>query len=162
MLRMELKLPSQIASKRDVIKLQREIERLLDERLQQSISKEQVGDLRKVSNASRSLHAFFDHNQLEMTDDVLKKVMQHLEGMRQHSPVIRIAFANEPEYETSEQIVDWFRKNISPQALIQIGVQPMIAGGCVVQTPMKRYDFSLRKHILDSTDKFIEVFNRVS
>jgi len=158
---MELKLPPSVASKRDIIKLQREIERLLDERLQQKISQEQVGDLRKVSNSSRNLISFFEHNSVEINDENLKKVLQILEGMRQHSPVIRIAFASEPDYETSEKVVGWFRKNISPQTLVQIGVQPMIAGGCVVQSPMKRYDFSLRKHILDSSDKFLEVFNRV-
>ena len=158
---MELELPTTVAGKRDIVRVQRDIEKLLEERLQAKVAYQQSGERRQVSDPTPIVARLFKLNELEFTDETLQKVDQYLENLRQTAPTIRIAFANEPDKQDIEKIVTWFRRNIHSGVLVQIGVQPTIAGGCVVQTPMKRYDFSLRQKLLNSTSKLTEVMQRV-
>lgn len=158
---MALKLPTAIASKRDIIKIQREIERLMDERLQHNITKEQTGNLREMSNPSRLLKQLLELNEIVDEGDNLRKLMQNLESVRQTAPSVRISFASEPEHAVFEKVVEWFRREIDASLLVQVGVQPSIAGGCIVQTSANRYDFSLRTHLLNSVPKFTETMKRV-
>lgn len=159
---LELILPTTMAGKRDIVRVQRDIEKLLEERLQSDIAQKQGGEARKVNPPTPIVKYLFQSNKIEMTNENLQRVDQYLESVRQNAPTIRIAFASEPDKEVTQKIVKWFRTSVDKRVLIQIGIQPIIAGGCVVQTPMKRYDFSLRQHLLNSTDKFTEVMNSVS
>jgi F0F1-type ATP synthase delta subunit len=37
----------------------------------------------------------------------------------------------------------WLRQNIDSQVLVQVGLQPAIAAGCVVRTRNRQFDLSL-------------------
>lgn len=158
---MELKLPNTVGSRRDIIHMQREIERLLEEHLQHDIAKEQTGELRGVSKPTAMVRETLRANDMKSDTQQLKELSQKLEAVMQRAPRIRIAFANEPDSNTYEKIVGWFRREIHPDVLLQIGVQPTIAGGCIVQAGQHRYDFSLRKRLLDKTNLFVKVMHRV-
>jgi F0F1-type ATP synthase delta subunit len=54
--------------------------------------------------------------------------------------------------------VTWLRANIHPQALVQVGLQPNIAAGCVVRTANKQFDLSLRQSFAKHKDLLIEQF----
>jgi F0F1-type ATP synthase delta subunit len=46
-----------------------------------------------------------------------------------------------------QKIVTWWRENIDPFVLVEIGLQPNIAAGCLVRTSNRQYDFSLRRRL---------------
>ena len=158
---MELKLPQIVASKVQLIKLIREVEDQINERTQKQITEEQTGDLREVANPSRSLKQLFELNDLEINDRNLEKVRDQLRELRAKAPVIKVSFADEPDLKITEQLVDWFRKEISPNVLIQVGIQPMIAGGMMLRTPSKVFDFSLRQFLMNNRDKLSEALHNV-
>jgi F0F1-type ATP synthase delta subunit len=54
------------------------------------------------------------------------------------------SFAAEPSARSFEPVLTWLRTNIHPQAMVQIGLQPAIAAGCVLRTPNRVFDMSLR------------------
>ncbi len=63
------------------------------------------------------------------------------------APLIHISFAIEPSPRVIDTILGWLRSNIHPNLLLQIGLQPTIAAGCILRTPSKIFDMSLRSHV---------------
>jgi hypothetical protein len=61
--------------------------------------------------------------------------------------LLHISFAAEPSTQALEKILIWFRTNIHAQALLQVGLQPTIAAGCVLRTNNKVFDMSLRENL---------------
>ena len=64
-----------------------------------------------------------------------------------------MAFAGEPDQESLEKLISWFRKETHPHIFIQVGIQPMLAGGVILRTPKNRYDFSIRTALLSNVSK---------
>jgi F0F1-type ATP synthase delta subunit len=54
------------------------------------------------------------------------------------------------------QIVAWLRQNLHPTALVTVGLQPSIVGGCIVRTPDHFYDFSLRRQFKEQLPSLVE------
>lgn len=157
---MELKLPDIIGSKRDLILASRQIEQTLNDRLQDEV-RERFGAKKVGSKAGQqALSALLELNKIMDDTDNLKRLLQNLEAVKQYAPRVRIAFSQEPDQEMFQRLVRWFRAEIHPSVLLQISVQPTLGGGFVLQTNARRYDMSLRTHILASTPKFIEVMRR--
>lgn len=77
--------------------------------------------------------------------DERNQFMQQLQFVRRTAPVIQISFGSEPTKQALRVLVRWFRENGHPNTLISPGVQPALAGGCVVRTSTKTFDFSLQK-----------------
>jgi F0F1-type ATP synthase delta subunit len=61
--------------------------------------------------------------------------------------VLHISFASEPTPKSVEPILEWMRNQIHPQTLLQVGLAPSIAAGCVLRTPNKFFDMSIRNHL---------------
>ena len=157
---MALKLPHSIGGKRDLILATRQVEQILNDRLQDEV-RERFGAKKVGTNAGeRMLGELLETNKMKDDTATLKKLLQQMEGIRQHAPQVRIAFSQEPDQDLYKRVVAWFRTEIDPGALVQIGVQPNIGGGFILTTPMRRYDFSLKTKVLSSTPKFIEILNR--
>ena len=70
--------------------------------------------------------------------------------------MIHISFAADPSAAFTDKIVAWFRENIHPFVLIQVGLQPTIAAGCVVRTANHSFDFSLRQHFTKQRQLLID------
>ena len=71
---MELKLPASITSKRDVIKMRREIERILEALLQKRVAKTKSDVDRTVPRPGKTLQNLLDSNKLEVKDEDLDQV----------------------------------------------------------------------------------------
>lgn len=76
-----------------------------------------------------------------------QQLIQQLNLVRKTAPVAQITFANEPNRSTLMMLIKWFRENGHPNTLISVGVQPEIAGGCIVRTQTKTFDFSFAKKL---------------
>lgn len=76
-------------------------------------------------------------------------------------PVVQLTFAVPPTAAIKSDMVKWFRKEISPEALVRFGVNRNIIGGLVVRTPGRIYDFSFRKQFLSHQGLIPEILHRV-
>jgi F0F1-type ATP synthase delta subunit len=96
-----------------------------------------------------------DFNKLDLHKKEARQLVRiMLDDLRTTAPVVHISFAVEPDVKFITDIAKWFREEIAPNIVLQIGVQPSIGVGCVVRTTNKFFDFSLRKHLVDSSDLF--------
>lgn len=73
------------------------------------------------------------------------KLIKQFQFVRRTAPTVQISFASDPSKQALRALVRWFRENGHPNTLIAVGIQPNIAGGCVVRTATKTFDFSLQK-----------------
>lgn len=70
-------------------------------------------------------------------------IAEQLTKIHDHAPLLHISFAAEPPPKVIQTVLAWLRGNIHRYALLQIGLQPAIAAGCVLRTPNKIFDMSL-------------------
>jgi len=149
-----LVLPVSLTGKKELIKVQRELEAMSEQMIASRVVAKETGKDRTVAPLSDTASELLTLNKIESDSKSIAGLINQLQTIRDKAPMLRVSFAVEPDRASIAKIVSWFRTEVSPGLLLQIGIQPSIAGGCVVQTPGNRYDFSLRKHILGSTDKF--------
>ena len=70
---------------------------------------------------------------------------------------MHISFAAEPSVKALETILVWLRDNIHPKVLLQVGLQPAVAAGCVLRTPNKVFDMSLRAYLDRQGDYLVQL-----
>lgn len=76
-----------------------------------------------------------------------KMLIDRLRIAKEKAPSLHIAFSIEPEPAILSQLVAWIRENLHPIALVTVGIQPSLVGGCVIRTPDHIYDFSFRNQL---------------
>lgn len=156
--RQELGLPVLVFGVVEVRRLKRELEALEDFVRQSAIREpgKQVA-LPRVSRLLDALAGENSRNLLQPADrEELRRFLEHIE---QSAPVIHISFASDPSSAFVAKVVTWLRANIHATALLQVGLQPTIAAGCMLRTPNKQFDLSLRQSFLDQQDKLIQALD---
>lgn len=154
-----LELPSLVISPTDTAHLRRELEALEDFLQQAHIRDPSLPPrLPRTSSLFEELGTINKLNWLEKEDRT--KAAKFLDNLKYHAPIIHISFASDPSAEFMSKIVGWLRRNIHPQLLVRIGLQPTIAAGCIVRTNNHVFDFSLRRHLSDSRPVLIEGFHK--
>lgn len=151
-------LPPALIGRADVSRLLREIEKVDYELETQEIRT--PGQPLAIPNMSRALTEVITLNNVDIT--VLqerKRLLESLRDAKDRAPNVQITFAIDPAPEITAQLVGWIRENLHPRALVTIGLQPAIIGGCVVRTPDHIYDFSLRKRFKDEQANLIQAIN---
>lgn len=156
---MDLKLPTSIASRKDIIRLHREIRSFVDTTTQSIMRHDNPV---KYPPISEQLRALAIANQVDMRHPKNCEVLlEKLDYVKEHSPSVHISFPTEPTTDILERLVVWFRKEVDPYIVIQVGIQPTIAAGVVVRTPNRQFDFSLRRHLYENHHKLGEALRRV-
>lgn len=141
-----IELPTIVFGPVEINRLLRELEEL-DNFIQQANIRE-PGKQPPLPKTSRSLDAVANNNNLNLLlPSDRKKLQQFLTSVKTKAPVIHMSFAADPSATFTAKIVAWLRTNVHPYALLQLGLQPNIAAGCVMRTPNKTFDFSLRNHL---------------
>lgn len=147
------KLPLSIVSVVDLGRLIRELEGINDFLLQASVRKK--GASMVLPKTTHILESLAQENNLNLLNTEDRKMMNSmLRNVKNRAPVIHLSFAVDPSAAFLQKILAWFRENIHPQMILQVGLQPNIAAGCIVRTTNKYFDFSLRKH-LDNSRKLL-------
>jgi F0F1-type ATP synthase delta subunit len=142
----ELKLTTNIVSQVDVARITRELKDLDDFFV--AANARQAGTPMQPPKLTRLLDQLARDNNFNLLEEEHRKALYNaLELVGAKAPVIHISFAAEPSPKALEKVLVWFRTNTHPQALLQVGLQPMIAAGCVVRTANKVFDMSLRNHL---------------
>lgn len=152
---MELALPIVIASRQDITNVHREL-RLFDDAAMQSVMRHD--NPVKYPAISAKLRGVVQANQVDLHDEShRKKLLAKLDALKNSAPTVHISFPVEPSAEILQELVAWFRKEIHPNIVIRVGLQPTIAAGVIVRTPNHQFDFSLRKHLQKNREKLVEV-----
>jgi hypothetical protein len=141
-----LKLPSDIISSTDIARLIRELNGLNDFFV--GAKARATGTSIQPPKITRQLNHLTLENKVNLMDDNSRNgLIKNLELIRKNAPNIHISFAAEPAPRALEKILIWLRENIHSQTLLQVGLQPSIAAGCIVRTPNKVFDMSMRNNM---------------
>jgi F0F1-type ATP synthase delta subunit len=144
----QLELPVLIFGPVELHRLQRELEALQEFMAQSAIR--EPGKQPPLPRLSRLLEALAENNNLKLLEEKDRAHLKRfLTDISQNAPVVHVSLAADPSSAFTSKLVDWFRQNIHPYTLLQLGLQPNIAAGCVVRTTNKSFDFSLRSRFFE-------------
>jgi hypothetical protein len=144
-----LQLPASLTGRSDVARLRRELE-ALGEYLHQAALRKQTPDSIKLPKTSRLLDEFVLLNKLDLLHRAdHDTTMGLLNDLTTTAPQLHISFSAEPSSAFLAKLMTWLRGNIHPLVLVQVGLQPAIAAGCVVRTRNRQFDLSLGKNFKD-------------
>jgi hypothetical protein len=141
-----LGIPGGVAGPVDIGRLIRELD-AIDNAMTQS---ELRGDAEvKTPKTSRLMDQTLSLNKVNLTVAAdRKKLAQFLVHIRDKSPVLHISFSTDPSPLFLEKLMTWLRRELDPNLLLTVGMQPNIGAGCVVRTTNKYFDMSLRKDFM--------------
>lgn len=150
-----IQLPVAVVSPIDVGRLLRELE-ALDEFLRQ-VAVRKTGEPMSLPRTSKLLEDIARDNNLNLLNEAERQhLLKFMRDLKTNAPVLHISFAADPSSVFLRKLMEWLRREIHPQLLVRIGLQPSIAAGCIVRSPDKYFDFSLRQHFLEKRGLLIE------
>lgn len=139
-----LKLPADVVSPADVVRLRHELE-LLDAFFENQRLRESGTPMTHPPKTSRMLEGLVEQNKVNLLHSTARQDMaMQLKQLDVEAPVVHMSFAVDPSPAVLQRIVGWLRDNIHPLLLVQVGLQPTIAAGCTLQTTNRYFDLSLR------------------
>lgn len=151
----QLKLPQSIATKSDLVSVLRNVDEVLDNYIQNRVRDMEGVDFKSRPDVASNLAELVAVNKLDVSLDTLESLKSWLEHLNDHAPVVRFTFASDPTPEFLGGIVNWLRTASGQFVLVRYGIQPTIAAGCLMYTPARMYDFSLRNQLLRSDEVFL-------
>ncbi|HET7060055.1 MAG TPA: hypothetical protein VFH99_01915 [Candidatus Saccharimonadales bacterium] len=148
-------LPAPLAGPVEVGRLLRELETLDNTLLEHTLRKQ--GGNAQMLKSSRLMEQLADLNGLNLLQKTdRERLRRFLEAVSQRAPVLHISFSADPSPVFMEKLMTWLRKEIHPQVLVTVGVQPTIAAGCIVRSTNKYFDFSLRQNFIAKRDLLLQ------
>jgi F0F1-type ATP synthase delta subunit len=136
-------LPNGLVGKGDVSRLKRELINVNDQIIGVRYKGEDPSKL--AGHFSPLLVNLAAMNRLNLIDDRHRLALaQKMDELQASAPVLHISFTAEPSAKAIERVVTWLRTNIHPNVLVQVGLTPNIAAGCILRTPNKVFDMSLK------------------
>lgn len=158
---MELSLPLDVISQVDVARLVREVKGFDEFFVQAKVR--QPNPALQVPKPSRLLEKIAVSNNYNLLNEQdCHKLAAQLDQIIGRAPLIHISFAAEPSPNVLESILSWFRSNIHPLTLLQVGLQPTIAAGCVLRTSNKVFDMSMRNYLTNQENYLVQLINSAS
>ncbi len=155
-LKKNLVLPAAVVSDTDINHLVRELDSLNNFFLTAAARKGGTSiQPPRVTRILNTIATDAEHNLLD--EKQRQSLARELKTIQSTAPVMHISFATEPSPQVLEQILVWMRANIHPYALLQVGLQPTIAAGCVLRTTNKVFDMSLRSYLDRQKEYLVEL-----
>jgi hypothetical protein len=137
-------LPLLAVSPGDIQRLARELDALDSALLELEVR--EGTDKVKLPRTSQQMDELVELNKLNLLHKGDRRLLkQFLEAVTKQAPVIHMSFSADPSATFLEKLVTWLRREIHPQLLLNVGLQPTIGAGCIVRTTNRRFDFSLRQ-----------------
>lgn len=154
--RKHLVLPVTIFGPVEVSRLLRELEHV-DEYLSQEAIRSTDKRVPDLPRMSRMLEQLATENNLDLhAPDARKRLDNFLQKVLEKAPSVHISFAADPSAAFTAKIVAWLRTSIHPYTLLQLGLQPTIAAGCIVRTNNKAFDLSLRHRFTEQRELLLK------
>ncbi|HEU0266612.1 MAG TPA: hypothetical protein VFQ70_03220 [Candidatus Saccharimonadaceae bacterium] len=138
-------LPPSIVTKADVSRFLSEIERVDGALTTSTVRSKVSGEKAEPLVIAANVTDFLALNQLSLDDSRARTALIHdLRYLKDHVPVLHMTFATEADGESLETIITWVRREIDPNAVIEVGLQPDLIAGVYVRTPNHIHDLSAR------------------
>lgn len=138
------KLPTQVASPVEVGRLLRELDSLDDTLVQLKLRT--GGKAVTVPKTTHLMDQLLELNKLNLLHESDRQFLKDfLTLVKSKAPVLHISFSADPSVAFTEKLMTWLRREIHPQLLLSIGLQPNIGAGCMVRSTNKYFDFTLRQ-----------------
>lgn len=138
-------LPITVITIMDLAKLRRELEAIEQFAIESKVR--EAGKQPNLPRVSRALEETAKMNDINLLlQDDRDTLSTKLKDIQDKAPIIHMSFASEPGTGFLSKITTWFRNEVDAQTLLQVGIQPSIAAGCIVRTRNKYFDLSLRSH----------------
>lgn len=160
----KIMLPPRLVSKVDLSRLVREVEQIDNEfeaqkaraRSQHDAAAGEGAETRieyRIPPMSRSLSDFLELNGVDISDDHARpKLKEDLRHMKDSAPLLHMTFAVPADSDSLQELVDYIRREIHPQAILSVGLQPALVGGAYIRTPNHVHDFSMRAFLDNKRD----------
>lgn len=137
-------LPLTVARPVDLGRVIQELEQL-DDHLRQAKLRH-VGK-QTLPPLSRLLQATAELNKVDLLDRSSRQALREfLKTARAESPVLHMSFSADPSPVFMEKLMTWLRREIHPNLLVTVGLQPTLGAGCTLRTTNKYFDLSLRQN----------------
>lgn len=150
-----LKLPMLVTSPVDVGRLVRELQEIDEAMHQLKLRKDTKSvSLPKTSQLMDQTISLNKLNLLLVGDR--EKLQSFLETVQAKSPVLHISFSADPPVNFIEKLMTWLRREIHPNVLMTVGLQPTIGAGCMVRSTNKIFDFTLRQKFAANRDLLLQ------
>ncbi len=148
-------LPTSVITVVDISRLERELASLAEFTVQSHAR--EAGKQPKLPRTTPSLEELARANGFNLLEETDRQNLTALvKSIRTKAPVIHISFASDPSAAVLAKIINWFRSEVNSLILLQVGLQPSIAAGCIVRTPNKYFDMSLRNSFAKHSQMLID------
>ncbi len=155
-----VKLPLSVITMIDLARVGRELTDLDEYLLQAAIRT--PGTPMQLPRLSKMLDETANVNKVNLLEEKQRKALiTALSYVKEKAPRLHISFSAEPNAIFITKIAEYIRNDINSMALIQIGLQPTIAAGCVLRSSNKQFDMSLRHHLRDARPILLEMISKV-
>jgi F0F1-type ATP synthase delta subunit len=150
-------LPASVVTKVDVARLAIEAERI-DNELTASDVRSKIGSTAQVKPVmTQQFSDFIQQNNVSLDNshdrtDLIKQLRQ----LKDRVPMIHMTFAVTADLESLQQLTQWLRTSVHPQAVIAVGLQPALVAGVYLRTPNHVHDLSLRAMLDGGHDLLVE------
>lgn len=153
---MALRIPTTLVSQSDINRLIRELDGLNDFFI--SAAARKAGSPVKPPRITFLLEQLARDNKFNLLEESQRlNFKTELEQILKSAPLLHISFAAEPSPKVIDIILGWLRTNVHPLILLQVGLQPTIAAGCVVRTQNHIFDMSLRSYLQQQEGYLVEL-----
>ncbi len=149
----QLVLTNAVISKGDIGKCLREVEKINEYFHQEGLrgSKD-----RPLPTLGRVLESVAVANNLNLIHAEDRETLKHfLTRLKVKAPTVFMSFPSEASDDFIAKLLDWFRAEVHPYTIINVGLQPELAAGCTLRTTNKFYDFSFRNRFEQSKQKLM-------
>lgn len=161
---MRLELPNSISSLQDLMSLELELRQyskwFSQNAIKQKMNAKHTTPPPTLSSASLDLLRTWNA-QKTLSEYELDMLLREIASLKSSAPTMTITLAAPAGNALKQSLVEWCRKNISPQIMVNFQFNATLLGGMVVTYKSHVFDWSFRRHILESRQHFGEVLRRV-
>jgi F0F1-type ATP synthase delta subunit len=152
-----INLPTQLLTRQDLRRVSRELKALLDI-LEQITVRSKQGVTSEVPHVSPLLESVAAANKVALDNfQEVSSLAGKVEALGKAAVTFNFSFASSPSAAFLEKLVTWLRTEVTPLAVVQIGLRPSIAAGCILRVNSKIFDLSLGRRLNEQKGKLQEV-----
>ena len=150
-------LPMSVVSHRDLSRLVSDVERLDNERTAAMVRAKAGAPEQPGLPPSGPLSDFLAANQLSVeSPQDCSQLLRELRLLKDKAPVLHLTFASPADQDSLQQLAQWARASVHPQAILAVGVQPALIAGVYVRTTNQVRDLSARAHLSASRSVLVK------
>lgn len=145
--------PVSLVTKLDVSRLVSEVEKVDNEMTGAEVRAKAGAPQTPPPIFSEQLTEFLNQNELKLEDSQGRsELVKQLRQLKDKVPIIHMTFSVTADRDSLQQLAQWLRSSVHPQAVIDVGLQPALVAGVYLRTPNHVHDLSLKAKLDGSRD----------